>query len=62
MIALGRLYGLGVGPGATDLLTVRAHRLLSRVPVVVYPACKPGASSYAWRIVREVVLVDRAGT
>lgn len=58
MIPLGRLYGLGVGPGATDLLTVRAHRLLSRVPVVVYPACKPGASSYAWRIVREVVPAD----
>ncbi|MCK6521376.1 precorrin-2 C(20)-methyltransferase [Myxococcota bacterium] len=51
----GRFYGLGVGPGAPDLLTLRAHRVLTRVPVVVYPACKPGASSYAWRIVREFV-------
>ncbi len=51
----GRLYGVGVGPGAPDLLTLRAHRVLSSVPVVVYPACKPGASSYAWRIVRDVV-------
>lgn len=51
----GTLHGVGVGPGAPDLLTVRALRLLERVPVVVYPACQPGASSYAWRIVRSVV-------
>ncbi|MBK7760563.1 MAG: precorrin-2 C(20)-methyltransferase, partial [Deltaproteobacteria bacterium] len=30
-------------------------RVLTTIPVVVYPACKPGASSYAWRIVREFV-------
>lgn len=52
---LGRLYGLGVGPGASDLLTLRAHRILTTAPVIVYPACKPGASSYAWRIVRDHV-------
>jgi precorrin-2/cobalt-factor-2 C20-methyltransferase len=56
--SLGRLYGVGVGPGAPDLMTVRAHRILTTAPVVVYPACKPGAFSYAWRIVRDVVPKD----
>lgn len=55
---IGKFYGLGVGPGAPDLLTLRAHRILTTIPVVVYPACKAGASSYAWRIVREHVPED----
>jgi precorrin-2/cobalt-factor-2 C20-methyltransferase len=34
----GRLYGLGVGPGDPELLTLKALRLLRAVPVVAYPA------------------------
>jgi len=56
---VGTLYGLSVGPGAPDLLTLRAHRVLTTVPVVAWPACKPGATSYAWRIVSEFVDPDR---
>lgn len=33
----GRLYGIGVGPGAADLLTLRAVRLLKEVPVLFVP-------------------------
>lgn len=32
------LYGIGVGPGEAELLTVKAARLLERVAVVAYPA------------------------
>jgi precorrin-2/cobalt-factor-2 C20-methyltransferase len=34
----GTLYGVGVGPGDPELLTLKAARLLAAVPVVAYPA------------------------
>ncbi len=34
----GRLYGVGVGPGDPELMTLKAVRVLSEVPVVAYPA------------------------
>jgi precorrin-2/cobalt-factor-2 C20-methyltransferase len=40
----GRLYGLGVGPGDPELLTLKALRLLRGVPVVAYPAPEYGDS------------------
>lgn len=40
----GRLYGIGVGPGDPELLTLKAHRILTRAPVVAYPAPDDGKS------------------
>ena len=40
----GTLYGLGVGPGDPDLLTVKALRIIRDVPVIAYPAPDEGAS------------------
>jgi precorrin-2/cobalt-factor-2 C20-methyltransferase len=40
----GRLYGLGVGPGDPELLTLKALRLLRSAPVVAYPAPEHGES------------------
>lgn len=45
----GTLYGLGLGPGDPELLTLKAHRLLTAVPVVAYPAPE-GGESFARRI------------
>ena len=46
----GRLFGLGVGPGDPELLTLKALRLLRAVPVVAYPAPEHG-NSFARSIV-----------
>ena len=40
----GRLWGLGVGPGDPELLTLKALRILRGAPVVAYPAPDDGPS------------------
>jgi len=48
----GTLYGIGVGPGDPELLTLKAHRLLSAAKVIAYPAPDDG-TSFARSIVSE---------
>jgi precorrin-2/cobalt-factor-2 C20-methyltransferase len=48
----GRLYGLGLGPGDPELVTLKALRLLRAAPVVAYPAPEEG-DSFARRIVAQ---------
>lgn len=45
----GTLYGLGLGPGDPELMTLKAHRILVAAPVVAYPAPDTG-ESFARRI------------
>ncbi len=42
----GRLYGLGLGPGDPELLTVKAARLIGASPVIAYFA-KAGRRGHA---------------
>ena len=51
------LYGLGVGPGDPELITVKALRILQGAPVIAYPAPQEGDS-----LVRRIVSphIDRA--
>ena len=51
-MATGTLYGLGLGPGDPELLTLKAVRLLRAAPVVAYPAPDSG-DSFARSIVAE---------
>ncbi len=44
-IVSGRLYGIGVGPGDPELMTLKAVRILSEVPVIAYPAPDTGEST-----------------
>ena len=59
---MGILWGVSVGPGAADLITLRAHRVLTQSPVIAWPACKPRAGSYAWRVIQEYIDPDRQET
>ena len=60
MANLGRFYGIGVGPGDPELLTVRAQRLLGDVGVMCYTQLDNGAPSFALEVVKGLV-VDGTG-
>jgi precorrin-2/cobalt-factor-2 C20-methyltransferase len=52
---IGTLYGIGVGPGDPELLTVKAYRLMKTSPVIAYPNKRMGGKSYALEIVESYV-------
>lgn len=51
-MALGRLYGLGVGPGDPELITIKAWKILTAVPVVAVPVAKQDGASLAQEVVQ----------
>ncbi len=51
-VRTGRCYGVGVGPGDPELLTVKAVRLLEQCPVVAY-FCAARKESNARRVVEQ---------
>jgi precorrin-2/cobalt-factor-2 C20-methyltransferase len=46
------LYGVGVGPGAPDLMTLRSVAILKAVPVIAIPRRSEYVPSLAWEIAR----------
>jgi len=48
----GTLYGVGVGPGAPDLITLRALNILQKVSVLALPRSSDYGVSKAWEIVK----------
>jgi precorrin-2/cobalt-factor-2 C20-methyltransferase len=58
MSAKGKLYGLGVGPGDPELMTVKAVRLLQQSPIVAYLAAK-GKKGNALTIIESYLKPDQ---
>lgn len=51
----GKLYAIGTGPGAPDLITVRAANLLAEMDIIYAPAARKGGDSLALSIVRPYI-------
>lgn len=48
----GKLYGIGVGPGDPELLTLKAKRLIEECDIVAVPVKKEGEDSVALNIAK----------
>jgi precorrin-2/cobalt-factor-2 C20-methyltransferase len=53
-LALGVLYGVGLGPGAPDLMTLRAARLIEGAAIIAYPTLA-GGESFARAIAADLI-------
>jgi precorrin-2/cobalt-factor-2 C20-methyltransferase len=52
-VAIGTLYGISVGPGDPELLTLKGLRLLKQSPIVAFPAGGRGKPGMAETIVQQ---------
>lgn len=49
---MGKLYGIGVGPGDPDLLTIKGKKLINSVDYLFCPVKKEGSESFAYEIIK----------
>lgn len=57
---MGKLYGIGVGPGDPELLTLKAYKILQQADVIFCPEKKKGAGSFAFDIIKEHIKDSKA--
>jgi len=62
MKKIGKLYGIGVGPGDPELLTLKAVRVLGEADVVAIPKSKEESDSIALSIVKGFVDLSKKET
>ncbi|HZT07184.1 MAG TPA: precorrin-2 C(20)-methyltransferase [Chloroflexota bacterium] len=56
---LGTLYGIGIGPGDPELITLKGLRVLQRVRTVFVPIAREGAKSFAAATIRPHLDLER---
>lgn len=52
---IGKLYGIGVGPGDPELLTLKAYMILKEVDMIVAPRSREDKRSLALLTVEEII-------
>lgn len=52
---VGKLYGVGVGPGGHELITLKAYRVLRNVDVVCAPKARADGPSHALDVVKPLL-------
>ena len=53
------LYGIGVGPGDPELLTIKAVRVIESVLVVAVPVVRLDGKSYALNVITDILKPDQ---
>ena len=54
-MSLGKLYGLGVGPGDPELVTIKAARIIKETDIIFAPQSRNGKPSVALKIVQGII-------
>jgi precorrin-2/cobalt-factor-2 C20-methyltransferase len=52
---MAKLYGIGVGPGDKELLTLKAVRIIQSVDVIIVPSAIKGGESIAYETAKEYI-------
>ncbi len=51
----GKLYGIGVGPGDAELMTVKAARIVSEADIIITPKTEKKEGSVALQIAQPYI-------
>lgn len=54
-MAIGKLYGIGVGPGDPELVTLKAARIIKETDIIFAPQSRSGKPSVALKIVQPII-------
>src|SRR5574344_676308 len=54
----GKMYGIGIGPGDPELITLKAKRIIEECAVLAVPVKKEGEKSTAFEIIKPVVNLE----
>lgn len=55
---MAKLYGIGVGPGDSELLTIKALKAIENCDIIVAPVAVEGGESVAYEIAKEYIKDD----